>query len=129
MSYSGLPLWLKQQNYSIEDINIFTNASPAVTIVSSIVWGIIADVYDCKAGLIWFTAVLNIFASICLAIWDIPVGPKFFAFYLSGTADAIASIIYAWANEICAGNAEERALVISTMNTIGNAFGAWLPIL
>ncbi|KFY69758.1 hypothetical protein V499_09776 [Pseudogymnoascus sp. VKM F-103] len=129
VSNSGLPLWLKQQGYSIEDINIFTTASPAVTIVSSIIWGIIADAYDCKASLIGLTAALNIFACICLAIWDIPVGLKFFAFYLSGTADAIASIIYAWANEICAGNAEERALVIATMNTIGNAFGAWLPLL
>ncbi|OBT67282.1 hypothetical protein VE03_02625 [Pseudogymnoascus sp. 23342-1-I1] len=129
VSNSGLPLWLKQQNYSIEDINVFTTASPAVTIVSSIIWGIIADAYDCKASLIGLTAAFNIFACICLAIWDIPVGLKFFAFYLSGTADAIASIIYAWANEICAGNAEERALVIATMNTIGNAFGAWLPLL
>jgi ACS family pantothenate transporter-like MFS transporter len=129
VSNSGLPLWLKQQGYSIEDINNFTTASPAVTIVSSIIWGIIADAYDCKASLIGLTAALNIFACICLAIWDIPVGLKFFAFYLSGTADAIASIIYAWANEICAGNAEERALVIATMNTIGNAFGAWLPLL
>ncbi|KAB5577961.1 pantothenate transporter [Coniochaeta sp. 2T2.1] len=127
-SNSGLPLWLKQQGYGVEAINTITTASPAVTIVSSIVWGIVADAYDAKGPLIGLTAALNIFACVCLAIWDVPVGLKFFAFYLTGTANAIASIIYSWANEICAGNAEERALVISTMNTIGNAFGAWLPI-
>jgi hypothetical protein len=55
-----------------------------------------------------------------LAIWNVPVGLKFFAFFLSGTADGIAAIIYAWANEICAHSAEERAIVISAMNTIGN---------
>lgn len=97
--------------------------------MSSIIWGIIADAYDTKVFLIALTAGLNIFASVILAIWDVPTGLKFFAFFLSGTADAIAAIVYAWANEICAGNAEERALVISSMNTVGNTFGAWLPLL
>lgn len=101
--------------------------SPAVTIVSSIIWGIIADAYDAKVPLITVMALLNIFASVVLAIWNVPVVLKYFAFFLSGTADAIAAMIYAWANEICAGNAEERALVISSMNTVGNTFGAWLP--
>lgn len=62
-----------------------------------------------------------------LAIWDVPVGLKYFAFFLGGTADAITAIIYAWANEICAG--EERALITRSMNTAGNTFGAWLPLL
>lgn len=75
------------------------------------------------------TAFLNIFASVVLAIWHVPTGLKFFAFFLAGSADGIAAVIYAWANEICAGNAEERAIVISSMNTIGNTFGAWLPLL
>lgn len=128
-SNSGLPLWLKATGHSVDSINTITTVSPAVTIVSSIIWGIIADAYDAKVFLIALTAGLNIFASIILAIWDVPDGLKYFAFFLSGTADSIAAIIYAWANEICAGNAEERAIVISSMNTIGNTFGAWLPLL
>ncbi|KAK0108510.1 MFS transporter (Seo1), variant 2 [Cadophora gregata] len=127
-SNSGLPIWLKETGHSVSSINTITTVSPAVTIVSSIIWGIIADAYDAKVSLIAVTAVLNIFASVVLAIWNVPVGLKYFAFFLSGTPDAIAAIIYAWANEICAGNAEERALVISSMNTVGNTFGAWLPL-
>lgn len=34
-----------------------------------------------------------------------------------------------WANEICGGDAEERALVLGIMNASGYAFNAWLPIL
>lgn len=34
-----------------------------------------------------------------------------------------------WANEICGGDAEERALVIGIMNASGYAFNAWLPLL
>lgn len=128
-SNSGLSLWLKAEGYSVESINTITTVSPAVTIVASIVCGVLSDVYDAKASLIAVTALLNIFACIVLAIWNVPVGLKFFAFFLSGTADGIAAIIYAWANEICAHSAEERALVISAMNTIGNTFGAWIPLL
>ncbi|KAH8700248.1 major facilitator superfamily domain-containing protein [Talaromyces proteolyticus] len=127
-SNSGLSLWLKAEGYSVESINTITTVSPAVTIVSSLICGIVADAYDAKVALIAGTAVLNIFASIVLAIWNVPVGLKFFAFFLSGTADGIAATIYAWANEICAGDSEERAVVISAMNTIGNTFGAWLPL-
>lgn len=128
-SNSGLPIWLKEEGYSVESINTITTVSPAVTIIASVICGVLSDVYDVKAILIAATAVLNILACIVLAIWNVPVGLKFFAFFLSGTADGIAAIIYAWANEICAHSAEERAIVISAMNTIGNTFGAWIPLL
>ncbi|CAG8255667.1 unnamed protein product [Penicillium salamii] len=127
-SNSGLSLWLKAEGYSVEGINTITTVSPAVTIVASVVCAVFSDIYDAKASLIAVTALLNIFACIVLAIWNVPAGLKFFAFFLSGTADGIAAIIYAWANEICSHSAEERAIVISAMNTIGNTFGAWIPL-
>ncbi|KAJ5280939.1 hypothetical protein N7478_006311 [Penicillium angulare] len=126
---SGLSLWLKAEGYSVGNIDTITTVSPAVTIIASVVCAVFSDVYDAKASLIAITAGLNIFASIVLAIWNVPNGLKFFAFFLSGTADGIAAVVYAWANEICAHSAEERAIVISTMNTIGNTFGAWIPLL
>ncbi|KAE8150935.1 major facilitator superfamily domain-containing protein [Aspergillus avenaceus] len=127
-SNSGLSLWLKAEGYTVENINTITTVSPAVTIVSSIICGVVSDIYDAKVALIATTACLNIFACIVLAIWNVPLGLKFFAFFLAGTANGIAAIVYAWANEICARSAEERALVISAMNTIGNTFGAWIPL-
>ena len=128
-SNSGLTLWLKAEGYSIENINTINTVSPAVTIVASVICAVLSDAYNLKASLIAVTAFLNIFACVILAIWNVPIGLKFFAFFLSGTADGIAAIIYAWANEICAHSSEERAIVISAMNTIGNTFGAWLPLL
>lgn len=128
-SNSGLSLWLKAEGYSVGNIDTITTVSPAVTIIASVICAVISDIYDAKASLIAITAVLNIFACIILAIWNVPDGLKFFAFFLSGTADGIAAVVYAWANEICAHSAEERALVISAMNTIGNTFATWVPIL
>lgn len=34
-----------------------------------------------------------------------------------------------WANEICGADAEERAIVIGIMNSMGYAFNAWVPLL
>lgn len=36
---------------------------------------------------------------------------------------------YTWANEVCAGDNEQRAVVISSMNGFQYAVAAWLPIL
>lgn len=127
-SNSGLPLWLKAEGHGVEAINTITTVSPAVTIVSAVVCGVLSDACDAKVELIAATALLNILASIILAIWHVPTGLKYFAFFLAGSADGIAPVIYSWANEICAGDAEERAIVISSMNTVGNTFGAWLPL-
>lgn len=35
---------------------------------------------------------------------------------------------YSWANEVCADNNEQRAVVISSMNGFQYAVAAWLPI-
>ncbi|KAI5305529.1 hypothetical protein KEM56_004152 [Ascosphaera pollenicola] len=127
-SSSALSLWLKSTGHSVSSINTITTISPAVTIVWSLVNGILSDAFDIKPLLIAITALLNIFAGICLAIWNIPVGLKYFSYFLAGTADGIAAVLYSWANEICSRDAEERALTISAMNTVGNAFGAWIPL-
>ncbi|EMR66286.1 putative pantothenate transporter liz1 protein [Eutypa lata UCREL1] len=44
------------------------------------------------------------------------------------TGSKLISAAYTWANEICAGDNEERALVISSMNGMQYAVDAWLPI-
>lgn len=124
-----MSLWLKAEGYSVQSINNITGSAPVVTIVASIVWGVLSDSYDIKLPLITVTALLNIFAAISLAIWNIPVGLKFVSFFLFGFSNALAGVLYPWANEICARSSEERAIVLSTMNTIGNTFGAWVPIL
>jgi ACS family pantothenate transporter-like MFS transporter len=45
---------------------------------------------------------------------------------LTGTTITVFS--YSWANEVCADNNEERAVVVSSMNGFQYAVAAWLPI-
>lgn len=83
-SYSGLFLWLKAEGYSVGKIDTITTVSSAATIIASVICVMLSDIYDAKASLIAITAVLNIFACVVLAIWNIHDGLTFFAFFLSG---------------------------------------------
>jgi hypothetical protein len=41
---------------------------------------------------------------------------------------SLSPVIYSHANLVCAGDAEERAFVISSMLATGTAFNAWVPL-
>lgn len=128
-SNSGLPIWLKQENYSVSSVNALTTIIPAITIASSLINAIVVDTWSNLHPLcIAITAIINIIAAIILVIWRVPHSATLAAFCLSGTADGIAAVLYSWANIICSDNSVQRALTLSTMNTLGNTFSVWVPI-
>lgn len=128
-SNSGLTLWLKAENYSVYQVNTITTVIPAVTIFFSLINGIIVDSWkDSYPFIIAYVAISNLISGILLTVWKISKGSIMFAFFLSGTADSIAAVLYSWANIICSENAQERALTLSTMNTLGNTFAVWVPL-
>lgn len=128
-SNSGLPIWLKAKNYSVYQVNTITTVIPAITIFFSLLNGIIVDSWrDSHPYIIAYVAVLNLVSGILLTVWDISKGGIMFAFFLSGTANSIAAVLYSWANIICSENSQERALTLSTMNTLGNTFSVWVPL-
>lgn len=69
------------------------------------------------------------FSSLLLAIWFIPTGLHWFAYFLTRAAVPYGPLSMSWANEICSADAEERALVLGIMNASGYAVNAWLPVL
>ena len=72
---------------------------------------------------------LGFLSSLCLAIWNIPSGLHWLSYFISRAAVPYGPLSMSWANEICGGDAEERALVLGIMNAAGYAFNAWLPLL
>ena len=131
-SNSGLTLWLQAKNYSVSSVNTVTTVIPAVTIIFSLLNGVLVDSWKNPSWsfpfVIGYVTVLNLVAGIILTVWKVGKGGIFFAFFLSGTADSIAAVLYSWANIICSDNSQERALTLSAMNTLGNTFGVWIPL-
>jgi MFS transporter, ACS family, pantothenate transporter len=72
---------------------------------------------------------IGFFSAFCLAIWNIPNGLKWLAFFIHKAAVPYGPLAMSWANEICGADAEERAVVLGVMNASGYAVNTWLPLL
>lgn len=124
-------LWLKQQGYSIPQINTYPTLTTVVQIITTVIYAWTSDTI--LKGARWppiiFSGVMIIIVNTSLAIWNIPTAWKWACFILAGCSSGISGLIYAWAHEICARDNEERALVTASMNEMAFVVQAWLPLL
>ncbi|KAI8957502.1 MFS general substrate transporter [Daldinia sp. FL1419] len=128
-SINPLAIWLKSKGESVERINIIPTATSAIQLVLTVTLAIVSDALRSRASIMSISTFLGGFAALCLAIWNIPDGLKWFAFLLQRAAVPYGPLSMSWTNEICGADAEERAIVIGIMNTMGYAFNAWVPLL
>jgi hypothetical protein len=104
-------LWLKSQHYSVAKVNTYPTGVNAVTAVSSWLGTTLASIYPSWA--IYSISMGSVlFSCICMTVWTIPNGLKFFAWYLLGLTGCASPILYSTANTVLKHDAEERALVI-----------------
>ncbi|KAI1459561.1 MFS general substrate transporter [Annulohypoxylon moriforme] len=128
-SVNPFSLWLKAKGESVERINIIPTASLAIQLVLTVTFAIVSDAIRRRASIMSISTFLGGFSALLLAIWNIPDGLKWFAFLLQRAAVPYGPLSMSWANEICGSDAEERAIVIGIMNSMGYAFNAWVPLL
>ncbi|KAL8277629.1 hypothetical protein RQP46_009902 [Phenoliferia psychrophenolica] len=77
---------------------------------------------------ILIAACLLISASIILA-YPASTGALFFAFYISAVSYSGQASNFAWANDICRQDDQERSIVLASMNMASNAVNAWWPLI
>ncbi|KAF1842235.1 major facilitator superfamily transporter [Cucurbitaria berberidis CBS 394.84] len=128
-SVNPFSLWLKAEHLSVSKINIIPTGASAIQLVLTVSLAIISDAIRHRARIMSISTILGLFSALCLAIWTIPVGLKWFAFFLQRASVPYGPLSMSWANEICGADAEERAIVIGIMNSMGYAFNAWVPLL
>ncbi|KAJ4386426.1 hypothetical protein N0V93_009321 [Gnomoniopsis smithogilvyi] len=128
-SVNPLSLWMKSNGWSVAMVNIIPTAQSAVQLVATVGLSVLSDFLRSRAIVMTVPTLFGFFTSLCLAIWSIPVGLKWFAFFASRVGVAYGPLAMTWANEICGADAEERAIVLGIMNAAGYAFNAWLPLL
>ena len=109
--------------------NIIPTASYAIQLVCTVSFAILSDAIRHRARIMSISTFLGFFSGLVLAIWAIPSGLKWFAFFIQRAAVPYGPLSMSWANEICGADAEERAIVIGIMNSLGYAFNAWVPLL
>ncbi|KAK8129062.1 major facilitator superfamily transporter [Apiospora sp. TS-2023a] len=128
-SVNPMALWLKTTGHSVSQINIIPTASYAIQLVLTVLFAIVSDAIRHRARIMSIPTLLGFFAALVLSIWNIPDALKWFAFLLQRASVPYGPLSMSWANEICGRDAEERAVVIGVMNSLGYAFNAWVPLL
>ncbi|KAK7425935.1 hypothetical protein QQZ08_007517 [Neonectria magnoliae] len=108
---SYMNLWLKEEGYSVEKINTLPTVTSAITVLTSWLGTTLAAIYP---SWIIYTIVeaCCMFATLCMVVWKIPTGLKFFAWYLFGMAGCASPILYSTVNIIVKDDSEERALIM-----------------
>ncbi|KAK3356643.1 major facilitator superfamily domain-containing protein [Lasiosphaeria hispida] len=134
---SGTPIFPQFLKYhvspkfTVQQINLYPSGVFAVQIVSALVYAWISDTVlrGRRWPILFFGAVVNVITFASLAGWDIPEGWKWACYYLAGQHVGLSGIAFTWANEICSGDTEERAIVLATMNTMVMVVASWLPLI
>lgn len=109
--------------------NIIPTAQYAVQFICTVSFSMLSDYLRSRPVIMSVSTFFGFATSLCLAIWTIPVGLKWFSFFMQRAAVPYGPLSMSWANEICGADAEERAVVLGIMNASGYAFNAWLPLL
>ncbi|KAM0543430.1 hypothetical protein ACHAPJ_012293 [Fusarium lateritium] len=125
---SYMNLWLKEEGYSVQQINTLPTVSNAIQIVASWLGTTLASIYAPWA--IYTTVEFScMFSAICMIVWKIPTGLKFFAWYLFGVSGCASPILYSTVNTLVKDDSEERAVIMGSMMTFGYSFYIWVPLL
>ncbi|KAL3709031.1 hypothetical protein TMatcc_002820 [Talaromyces marneffei ATCC 18224] len=121
-------LWLKSTGHSVYQINVWPTGQYAVGVVTQLLAGIISD-SPIFRGKRWQTLIAmqvpTIFGCIVLAVWDVPVGLKYAAYYLTFTAAGVPGIYYAWFSDLIPHDHEMRGFVIAASNMFSYIQSIW----
>jgi len=116
--------------YTVEQVDYYPSGVTAFGIISTLVCAALTDRNQQQARwpVLIYMATVCTFAAICILAWSSPTWLKFVAYYAAGASYAGQASTFAWANQICADDDQERAIVLASMNMWNNVINAWWPI-
>ncbi|KAJ9157315.1 Major facilitator superfamily [Pleurostoma richardsiae] len=120
-------IWLKAEHFSVVDRNVIPTGTSLITAACVVLWGFLSDYTESRFAWVLIPLFLGLLPNGILAFWPSSIPLKEFAFLTTGF-QLMTAVFYSWANEVCADNNEERAVVVSSMNGFQYAVAAWLPI-
>ncbi|KAF2011236.1 MFS general substrate transporter [Aaosphaeria arxii CBS 175.79] len=113
------------EKYSIVQVNTLPTITSAVMIAAALIAGVTADRLN---GRFWIPALVTtvpVFVGmVMLNVWDVGESGRLAAFMLQGFIAPISPMCMGWATVIMAKDAEERAVVTASMNSIGQGISA-----
>ncbi|EXJ88057.1 hypothetical protein A1O1_04984 [Capronia coronata CBS 617.96] len=122
-------VWLKSLNrFSVYQINLFPTAAQALGLVTTLAYSWISDALGGKRWQLMIPPATFNFIGMVVVASGPGYAATFFGYMINAASWGYWPVVYAWANEICHDDAEERAIVIGVAQTFGQAFIAWVPV-
>ncbi|TVY56655.1 Pantothenate transporter liz1 [Lachnellula cervina] len=122
-------VWLKSlDRFSVYQINLFPTAAQALGLVTTLAYAWISDALGGKRWQVMCVPAILNFIGMIVVVSDAGYGATFFGYLINAASWGMWPVTYAWVNEICHKDAEERAIVIGVAQTFGQAFIAWVPV-
>ncbi|KAL6228965.1 hypothetical protein BDW75DRAFT_246156 [Aspergillus navahoensis] len=121
-------IWLKAENFSVAERNVIPTGTSLISAACVVLWGFLSDYTGSRFAFVLIPLIYGLLPNGILAFWPTSLAIKEFAFLTIGV-QLMTAVFYSWANEVCADNNEQRAVVISSMNGFQYAVAAWLPII
>lgn len=124
-------LYLKATGQSIHNINVWPTGQNAIGVVTQIVAGMLSDSPLLK-GRRWQAITVmqggTVFACIVLAIWNVPEGLKYAAFYLTYTSAGVPGIYYSWFPDLMPDDHEMRGFMTAFSNIFSYVNQIWFSL-
>ncbi|KAJ5894162.1 hypothetical protein N7495_005853 [Penicillium taxi] len=121
-------IWLKAEGFSVVERNIIPTGTSLISATCVVLWGFLSDYTGSRFTWVLIPLIFALLPNGILAFWPASLRLKEFAFLTTG-CQLMTAVFYSWANEVTAGDNEERAITISSMNGFQYAVAAWLPII
>lgn len=119
-----MQLYLKndtEHTWSLYQVNNVPTAINGWNIVMVLLLSTFVDATGYRMAAVAFNLAILIFGTICLVIWDIPLGLKIVSYMFAGTDGPLSPIYYSWANILTSGDRQVRSLTLAIMNSCGTA--------
>ncbi|KAE9371716.1 putative allantoate permease [Stipitochalara longipes BDJ] len=122
-------VWLKSLNrFSVYQVNLFPTAGQALGLVTTLAYAWVSDGLGGKRWQVMIVPATCNFIGMVIVASGASYGATFFGYLINAATWGLWPVLYAWVNEICHDDAEERAIVIGVAQTLGQAFIAWVPV-
>jgi len=112
-------LWLKATHHSVYEINVWPTGQQAVGLVVQILAGMISD-SPLLRGKRWQMILVmqagTFFGCVVLAVWHVPAGLKYAAYYFLYCSQGVPGLWYAWYVDLIPHDHEMRGFIIALSN-------------
>lgn len=110
-----------EHKWSLYEVNNIPTCINGFNIVMVLLLNVYVDTTGRRMAAVALNLGILLFGTICLVVWQIPLGLRVTSYMFAGLDGPLSPIYYSWANILCSGDAQVRALTLAIMNACGAA--------